>query len=74
MKYSTKYLFDKPKSEYEPEQSILAKRKIADGKELMQKLARFKNDVSPEEIPPLVERYRATEEAVKHWQDILDEK
>ena len=73
MKYSTKYLFDKPKSEYEPEQSKLAKRKIADGKALMKHLSKFKNDVSPEEIPPLIERYQAAAKAVKHWEDILNE-
>ena len=73
MKYSTKYLFDKPKATYEPEQSELAKRKIADGKALMQRLSRFKDDVSPEEMPPLIERYQAAAKAVSHWQDILDE-
>jgi hypothetical protein len=73
VKYSTQYLFDKPKSTYEPEQSILAKRKIEDGRALMQKLSKIKTNMSIEEMAPLIERYRAAEESVQHWRNILDE-
>jgi len=73
MKHSTEYLFDKPRSAYEPEVTVLATARIADGKALMKRLARAKDRASLGEIPKLIERYQAAEEAVKHWTKILNE-
>ena len=74
MKHSTEYLFDRPRSAYEPHVTILASRRIADGKILMKKLSKEKNFLLKQsEIDVLIERYDAADEAVKHWQKILDE-
>ena len=74
MKNSTMYLFDRPKSAYQPHVTILASRRIADGKILMKKLAKEKNLLLKQsEIDVLIERYQATADAVKHWEKILGE-
>ncbi len=65
-KKTTNYLFDCNKAEFEPEITILANRKIYFGKKLLKKLAKTKN---PEDI----DRYIATEKAVRFWEGVLDE-
>ena len=73
MKHPTRYLFGKPRSYFEPELSELAEKKIKSAKEIKQKLAKLKYEVSPEELPALAARYIQVESAQKHWEDILNE-
>ena len=73
MKHSTEYLFDKPRSEYEPELTMLATKRVKDGRTLLKKLSKDKNTAPSLEIPFLQARYLATEEAIAHWQKILEE-
>ncbi len=71
MKHTTEYLFDKPRSHYEPALTILAKMKIADGKTLMKRLAkrRASNQLEPGDI----DRYIKVEESVNWWKEMLHE-
>lgn len=66
MKYSTHFLFDQPRSRYEPWLTILANKRIADGQALLKKLAKTKKQ---SDIP----RYEAVEKSVNWWKEILDE-
>lgn len=72
MKHSTQYLFDVPRSMYEPELTLLATRKIVDGRKLLKKIARLKN-YKCYDIDKLMDRYEATQKAVVHWVDQLEE-
>ena len=73
MKHTTEYLFDKPRSAYEPCITILASRRIIDAKALMYKLAKLKENATKEELPELLERYQAAEEALDWWRTIFQE-
>ena len=75
MKYSTEYLFGKPRMRYEPCLTELATMRIEDGKELLKQLSMQRASCpngSPE-MDELLERYQAVEIAVKHWKKILKE-
>ncbi len=71
MKHTTEYLFDKPRSTYEPALTILAKMKIADGKKLLKKLAKRRAEGVLE--PDDVVRYTNVEASVNWWKEMLDE-
>lgn len=74
---STKYLFDKPRSEYEPELTILAKKRIKDAKELIKKLAKNRDElmeILPEEDQKkYIKRYKEVEKSLNWWRNILEE-
>ena len=72
MKHSTQYLFDAPRSAYEPELTLLATRKIADGEKLLKKIARLKS-YKCYDVDKLIDRYKATRKAVEHWVNQLEE-
>ena len=74
MKYSTFELFGKNKSEYEPEISILAKKRIDDANENMKKLILLRNlPMTSVERQALEEQYNISAEARDWWQKVLDE-
>ena len=72
MKYTSEYLTDKPASAYEPHLSIVARRKVIDGKALMKKLAkeRAHGFDSVEIADEKIKRYQAAEKAVEFWRNI----
>jgi len=74
MKHTTEYLFDKPRSAYEPNLTILASRRITDAKALLHKLAQERKVTPINKMQPLIERYEATEQALNWWKNILNEK
>jgi len=73
MKHSTEYLFDQPRSSYEPCLTDVAKKKIHDAKQLLKKLSIQRDQTSFDEIESLIERYQATETALNYWIDIQEE-
>jgi len=74
MKHTTEYLFDKPKSAYEPNLTILASRRVADAKALLYKLAQERKITPIDQMQPLIERYEAVEQALNWWKQIKEEK
>ena len=74
MRYTTEYLFDKPLSAYEPHQTILARRKIIDGRALMKRLAHERSHgfADAEATEYAQKRYLAVQEAVKWWEDMIE--
>lgn len=75
MKHTTEYLFDKPRSEYEPELTRLATKRVKDAKSLLKTLAAAKNNryVRPDIMEEIIERYQAVEKALDWWRKILEE-
>ena len=77
MKYTTEYLFDKPRSAYEPEITVLATKRIADASKLMKRLSHEKNDIPIGDaglMDECIGRYMAASEARDWWQKVLEEK
>lgn len=70
---TTLQLFGKPKSHYEPETTILATKRIDDGLNLLKILSSTKHLVPDEFIKDHINTYQATEKAIKHWREILEE-
>ncbi len=70
----TEYLFGQPPARY-PEIVPLAKRRIADGKLLLKRLADRKNELDSfsDEMDHMIKRYQATAKAIDLWQGLLDE-
>jgi len=73
MKHSTEYLFDRPRDDYEPVITILAKMRIDDGRKLMSKLSRQRDNPPHDDMVALINRYQAVEKSVEWWEGILDE-
>ena len=74
MKHSTKYLFNRDRSAYEPCITVLAARRITDANILMKQLAkqqRTEEDVNKHDA--IQKRYIAVEESKKWWEKIKDE-
>ncbi len=71
-KDSTQYLFNYPRSRYEPEISYLAELRITDAKKLLKELSRRKDeiDINSPEMTALIERFQAVEKAIKHWEKV----
>lgn len=70
----TDYLFDQPRSKYEPEITELATKRVADAKTLLAKLSRDKNgDLSHEEMDAIIQRYIQVADAKRFWEGILNE-
>ena len=74
MKHSTEYLFDNPRSVYEPELTMLCKARIRDARSLLKKLSKLR-DTLPlgDEKDALIERYKTVEKALRHWEEIESE-
>jgi len=68
---STKYLTGQPKSFFEPEQSILAKKRIEALKMLMTEISarRVNNMLEPDDA----HRYIKAETAIEWWTALLEE-
>ena len=73
MKHSTKYLFDVDRDFFEPELTLVAKKKVVTASLLKQKISTLKQFASEEEMPELIIRYDKADEAFKHWTKILEE-
>jgi len=73
MKNSTEYLFGVPRSFFEPEITILAKKKIETAKILKKQIAHDKHTATKEEMPLLAERYVRADTALVHWIAISEE-
>ncbi len=73
MKNSTEYLFGVSKEFFEPELSIVAKKKIVTAQMIKSNMSKLKEVVSKEELPALIARYEAADEAFKHWTKIMEE-
>ena len=71
---STQYTFDQPRSRYDPEQTIVAKKKIADAQALMDKIVVLRDDAkTSKEFEKLLQRHSAAKEARNWWTEILEE-
>ena len=72
MKHTSEYLTDKPASVYEPHLSIVARRKIIDGRALMKRLSAMKAHgfATPQIEKEIVDRYLAAEKAVEFWRTV----
>ena len=69
-------LFGYPRSRYEPEITILATKRIKDGRELMKKFVEKRKTMSSlsyEEQDKIIKSYQETEKAVEWWEKILEE-
>ena len=74
MKHSTEYLFDKPRSYFEPEVTALAQKKINAAIELKAELAHIDvQNMSFEMKEELHTRYRLVDESKQWWEEILYE-
>ena len=69
--HSSEYLFNKPRSSYEPMQTELANKKIADAMYVKKSIAAEKELHTYEYINEvLIPRYQAVEEAIRFWEKI----
>jgi len=73
MKNSTEYLFGVSKEFFEPELSVVAKKKIVTAQMIKSNMSKLKEVASKEDLPALIARYQASDEAFKHWTKILEE-
>ena len=75
MPKSTMKLFGYPRSRYEPELTILAEKRIADGNELLKEYASIRKAGFPQmnqfDIDNMLQDYKETEDAVRWWGKIL---
>ena len=75
MPKSTMKLFGYPRSRYEPELSILAKKRIADGHELLKEYANIRKAGFPQmtqfDIENMLKDYASTAKAIRWWEKIL---
>lgn len=74
IKNSTEYLFGVSKDFFEPELSIVAKKKIVTAQMVKSNISKLKDLASKEELPELIARYQAADDAYNHWTKILGEK
>jgi len=73
MKNSTEYLFGVGKEFFDPELSIVARKKIVTAQMVKSNMSKLRDIASKEELPALIARYEAADEAFKHWTKILEE-
>jgi len=73
MKNSTEYLFGVSKEFFDPELSIVAKKKIVTAQMVKSNMSKLRDIASKEDLPALIARYEAADEAFKHWTKILKE-
>ena len=70
-------LFGYPRSRYEPELTILAEKRIADGREFLKEYASIRKAGFPQmnqfDIDNLLSAYTKTSTAINFWQKILEE-
>ena len=75
MPKKTMDLFGYPRSRYEPELTILANKRIADGHELLREYASIRKDGFPNmnkyEIENMLIAYGETAKAIRWWEKIL---
>ena len=70
-------LFGHPRSRYEPELTILANKRIEDGRALLKKFAWTRkhkfSSMSYEEREAMLKAYQDTDKAIRWWEKILRE-
>ncbi len=73
MAVKTEYLFGLSRSEFEPELSILANKRINAANKLLVKLVQHRDKVGPEsqDMKDLQKRYRKVTKSRNFWTEIL---